>query len=121
MPPQGLPHRLAAITRSLRPSRRPELWGPSKPLPPLKVTRSNPILTYSDSRPLGGTSAAASLKVGTPCFFPMAAQVCRSIRPLGLKVLIKKSMAVPGLMAASNWAVVSTSTSRVPTSLIWAS
>ena len=51
--------------RSLRPSSRPALCGPRMPLPPENATRSKPIFVYFQRFSTGGTSAAASLKVGT--------------------------------------------------------
>ena len=68
--PLGEAFRRAAAIRSLRPTSRPALCGPRRPLPPENATRSKPIFVYFHRFSTGGTSAAASLRVGMPCFFP---------------------------------------------------
>ena len=88
--PLGGALRRAASMRSLRPSSRPALCGPRMPLPPENVTRSNPIFVYFQRFSTGGTSAAASLKVGTPCFLPSWTNSSSRILPFRVVVVVEE-------------------------------
>ena len=95
--PFGGAFRRAASIRSLRPSSSPALCGPRMPLPPENVTRSKPILVYFQRFSTGGTSAAASLNVGTPCFLPSCTNSSSWICPSLLLSLKKSIIAVFGV------------------------
>ena len=109
----------AAWIRSLRPARIPVACGPSNPLPPLSVTRSNPIFVNRVSVSGGGISAATSISTGTPVFFPKSTNSCgiMMLRSLwaAFSVLAKAAIiAVFGPIAAAICSRVSTSRSTIP-------
>ena len=60
------------------------------PLPPENATRSKPIFVYFQRFSTGGTSAAASLKVGTPCFLPSRTNSSSWIRPRFVVVVVEE-------------------------------
>src|SRR5439155_25884634 len=71
----------AASIRSFLPRSNPVHCGPRIPFPPENVTRSKPICVYFHKFEIGGTSAAASLKQGTPCWWATRNQSSRLILP----------------------------------------
>ena len=91
----------AALIRSARPSKRPALCGPRIPLPPEKVSRSQPIFTYLVMFSTGGVSAAASLNAGMPRFFPNAMNSSALIWPSGSFALKNSIIAVRSFAARS--------------------
>ena len=62
----GLPLAAQAAIRSRRPTTNPVDCGPSRLLPPLKITRSAPSRENRVSVDIGGHSEAASTTSGTP-------------------------------------------------------
>ena len=112
--PLGLALSLAAAIRSLRPSSKPADCGPRRPLPPENPTRSNPIFVNRQRFSTGGTSAAASINVGTLCFLAIATNSSWWIFPWGSAELRKNIIAVRSLIAFSSSSRVWTSISVTP-------
>ena len=62
------------------------------------MTRSNPIRVYFHRFSTGGTSAAQSFMVGTPCFLPRCANSSSRILPTPLFELKNSIIAVCGVI-----------------------
>ena len=121
VPQFGFALTFAAAIRSLRPSNSPVSFGPRIAFPPLSAIRSKPIFAYSATRSTGGTSAAASMSVGTLCLWASSAHSSRFSFPASCAMFIKNINAVRSLTAFATSAAVSTSISLAPTPKSWLS